>query len=105
MSRRHRGRLGKLSASVFSKATSLTSTSNRGARVEALYHAASERDPEERAAFLEAECGDDAELRREVESLLAQAMSKYAFIGSPAIAAAAKLIADPTGSLPTVCAL
>src|SRR5262245_62103286 len=44
----------------------------RWLQVEELYHAALEREPESRAAFLENACGDDQELRREVESLLAQ---------------------------------
>ena len=36
-----------------------------------LLGAALEREPHERAAFLSGACGDDEELRREVESLLA----------------------------------
>ncbi len=48
------------------------STPDRWSHVEALYHAARERDAGERAAFLDAACGADADLRREVESLLAQ---------------------------------
>ena len=47
---------------------------NRNAwpRVEELFHAALERAPGERAAFLASACNGDDELRREVESLLAQ---------------------------------
>jgi eukaryotic-like serine/threonine-protein kinase len=41
-------------------------------RVEEIYHAALERSPELRAAFLAEICASDFELRREVESLLAQ---------------------------------
>ena len=44
---------------------------NRWRRVEQLLAAALERDPSERGAFLDAACAGDAELRREVESLLA----------------------------------
>ncbi len=44
----------------------------RWKRVEEIYHAVSERKPEERAAFLAEACAGDEELRREVESLLAQ---------------------------------
>jgi eukaryotic-like serine/threonine-protein kinase len=40
--------------------------------VEALYHAALERAPDGRASFLSQACGGDEELRREVESLLAE---------------------------------
>ncbi|HLK47623.1 MAG TPA: protein kinase [Bryobacteraceae bacterium] len=39
-------------------------------QIETLYFAARTRDPEARAEFLEGACGNDAELRREVESLL-----------------------------------
>jgi len=44
---------------------------DRWQRVEDCYHAAMERPPGERAAFLAQACAHDPELRREVESLLA----------------------------------
>ena len=44
----------------------------RWRRVEEIYQAAVEREPEERAAFLAVACAGDEDLRREVESLLAQ---------------------------------
>src|ERR1017187_5558761 len=44
----------------------------RWKRVEEIYQTASEREPGERAAFLGVVCAEDEELRREVESLLAQ---------------------------------
>jgi tetratricopeptide (TPR) repeat protein len=40
-------------------------------QIEELYHAAREREPTERAAFIREACGDNQELRCEVESLLA----------------------------------
>jgi eukaryotic-like serine/threonine-protein kinase len=40
-------------------------------KIEKLFHAALERTPRERAAFLAEACAGDSELRREVESLLA----------------------------------
>ncbi len=40
-------------------------------QIDELFHAAAERAPHERAAFLAEACGADVELRREVESLLA----------------------------------
>jgi len=43
---------------------------DRWRRVDELYHAALERSARERSDFLGKACGDDAELRREVESLL-----------------------------------
>jgi hypothetical protein len=47
-------------------------TPERWRQVEAVYHAALEREPSRRAAFLYDTCQKDEELRREVESLLAQ---------------------------------
>jgi hypothetical protein len=49
-------------------------TPERWNLVTELFHRALDRAPEDRAAFLEAECQDD-ELRREVESLLAAALA------------------------------
>jgi len=51
----------------------------RWKRVEEIYHAASERKPEEWVAFLVGACGGDEELRHEVESLLAQPSAKGLF--------------------------
>src|SRR5580698_337166 len=48
-------------------------TPDRWQRIEALFHSARERDPAVRAAFLDGACGQDADLRREVASLLAAA--------------------------------
>ena len=45
-------------------------TPERWKRVEELYHAARNRPPGERAAFLAEACPDDEALRRDVESLL-----------------------------------
>ena len=44
----------------------------RWRQVEEVYHAALEFEPKARAAFLETACEGDQELRREVESLIAQ---------------------------------
>ena len=43
----------------------------RALRIEQLYSAALEREESERRAFLDDACGDDADLLRELESLLA----------------------------------
>jgi hypothetical protein len=43
---------------------------NRWKVVGDIFHAAQEHPPEQRDAFLASACGGDAELRREVESLL-----------------------------------
>jgi eukaryotic-like serine/threonine-protein kinase len=50
-------------------------------------------DPTRRAAFLGLTCGDDIALRSEVESLLIHDEAAANFIGSPALAVAAKLFA------------
>jgi serine/threonine protein kinase/Tol biopolymer transport system component len=54
-------------------------TDERWPRVKALFQGAVERPAEERAAFLAAATGDDAALRREVESLLASDTSDVSF--------------------------
>jgi serine/threonine protein kinase/dipeptidyl aminopeptidase/acylaminoacyl peptidase len=45
-------------------------TQGRWSQIEELFHRAAECVPEQRAALLDESCGDDAELRREVEALL-----------------------------------
>ncbi len=70
------------------------SAPDRWSRVEALYHAARERDAGERAAFLDAACVGDTDLRREVESLLAQPTDE-GFLSVPAMAVAAQMITSP----------
>src|SRR5262245_66675098 len=77
------------------------SVPGRWSRVEALYHSAQAQEPEERAAFLAAECGTDAELRREVESLLAQPASADGFLGEPAVAVAAQMVTNPGATVLT----
>ena len=51
-------------------------TPERWRQVEQLYHSARERQPDQRSAFLAGACQGDEELRREVESLLQQDVSK-----------------------------
>jgi hypothetical protein len=55
-------------------------TPERWAEVERLCHAALARPPDRRASFLADECRDDEELRREVESLLAQQDAAETFL-------------------------
>ena len=47
-------------------------TPERWHQIETIFHAAADRPPADRAGFLDRACGDDAELRGEVDSLLAQ---------------------------------
>jgi serine/threonine-protein kinase len=58
-------------------------TPERYQQINQLLDAALERDPAERAAFLAEACGDDEELRREVESLLAACVEAGSFIEHP----------------------
>ena len=63
----------------------------RSQQVEQLYHAARERDPDERAAFLKQVCAGDSALRREVESLLAEDTRVRSFLERPALELAGKM--------------
>ena len=67
--------------------------SDRWRRVEQLYHAALDLEPDRRPAFLEQQCAGDSDLRREVESLLGFDDRPDHFIESPAIKVAAQLLA------------
>src|ERR1700733_5609127 len=57
--------------------------SERWRNIEALYHSALERDPVARPAFLDSACGQDNDLRREVESLLAEAATGQGLLDRP----------------------
>jgi formylglycine-generating enzyme required for sulfatase activity len=64
----------------------------RWGKVETLYHAALERPPEARAAFLAEACAGDDELRCEVTALLAYDDSDTGFLEAPAVEAAARVL-------------
>ncbi len=66
----------------------------RWRQVEELYHAALEREPDEREAFLAEACAGDDALRREVESLLRYDDRAERFIEAPALEVAAQLRAE-----------
>ena len=53
-------------------------------RLEAIYHAALSREPDDRSAYVVEACEGDEELEREVTSLLRQDVSKSAFLDHPA---------------------
>ena len=53
-------------------------------RVKGIFHAALEREPEARQAFLEGACGGDTDLRRQVELLLAKEQEVGSFLETPA---------------------
>ena len=67
----------------------------RWRQIERLYHSARERDPDQIHAFLTEACRGDQELRREIESLLAQDTSRDCLLDRPP----AELIGDSTASL------
>src|SRR5262245_56026766 len=60
-------------------------TPERWADIERLYHAARSRNAAECAAFLADACRGDTDLRREVESLLAQEPRADGFMSTPAV--------------------
>ncbi|HVN81105.1 MAG TPA: serine/threonine-protein kinase, partial [Terriglobia bacterium] len=68
-------------------------TSDRWEQIERTCQAALELEESQRAAFLDQACAGDAELRREVESLLQFDTRGDRFIEEPAVEVAAKMIA------------
>jgi eukaryotic-like serine/threonine-protein kinase len=62
--------------------------------IKAVFQQAIELSPEKRDAFLAHACGDDAELRAEVESLLASHEDERPFLEAPPIAGAGRVFAD-----------
>jgi serine/threonine-protein kinase len=67
----------------------------RWQQIDELFHAALERAPQERAAFLDQACGGDEALRREVESLIAaDAETESVAVALPAQVAAEMLRED-----------
>jgi TolB-like protein/tetratricopeptide (TPR) repeat protein len=69
-------------------------TPERYRKIGELFHATLELEAEERDAFLERECAGDAELRREVASLIRSHEDGGGVIDEPALAFAAGLLAE-----------
>src|SRR5262245_33916189 len=69
-------------------------TPERYRQIGQLLHEAMELEPDQRAAFLAEACADDEGLRQEVESLLASNEQAAAFIAAPALAVAARELAE-----------
>src|SRR5262245_11019921 len=69
-------------------------TPERWQRIKQLYHAALERDANEREAFLAEACAGNEALRSEVESLLRCDARAERFIEAPALEVAAQLQAE-----------
>jgi serine/threonine protein kinase/tetratricopeptide (TPR) repeat protein len=72
-------------------------TPERWQRIKELFLAALEREPGERAAFIDAACAGDAETRAEVASLVAAHERDGEFIDAPAAVMAARLAAEEQG--------
>ena len=72
----------------------------RWEQIKRIFNTAMERPHAERAAFLDAECGDDAELRREVESLVRAARPTQS-PGAVRTGGAADALANATTAAPT----
>ena len=73
----------------------------RWKQIEDLYHAALEQPLDERTQFLSTMCGDDAELCREVESLLASADTDDSFMAAPQFDLGLEILAKPQQVLRT----
>jgi serine/threonine protein kinase len=71
----------------------------RWEQIETLLHSALACAPDKRAAFLDHACGGDAELRNELESLLACSAEAESFLKTPALEDAAILIDNTATSL------
>jgi eukaryotic-like serine/threonine-protein kinase len=70
-------------------------TPERWQKLEDLYHQALAFDQIRRDEFLKQSCGGDEDLRKEVESLLAQEKEAEHFIESPALRLVSRLVAGP----------
>jgi eukaryotic-like serine/threonine-protein kinase len=67
----------------------------RWRQVKTIFHRAAEYDPAARTAFLRESCGDDVDLRREVESLLASEQHPGSLLENPVLAAGAVAASAP----------
>ncbi len=71
----------------------------RWQKIKGLFDAALEVESKKRGRFLDNACGDDSELRREVENLLASFETAESFMESPAAAEVAGLIVEKSQKL------
>ena len=77
----------------------MTHEADRWDRVKHLFQAALDRRPDSRSLFLDGACGDDRQLRNEVDSLLLAHEAAGSFAGWPAIEAVAALEMTPPASV------
>ena len=76
-------------------------TAERWRQVSRIYHDALARDPRARETFVREACDSDENMRKEVESLLAQPVSAENFLGKPAAAVGFPPPIDPGASMLT----
>jgi serine/threonine protein kinase len=69
-------------------------TPERWQQIDQLFHAALQREANERAAFIAEGCAGDETLRKDIEDLLASHEQSNSFIETPAADVAASLIAE-----------
>jgi RNA polymerase sigma-70 factor (ECF subfamily) len=74
---------------------------DRRRQIEDLCHAALDRDPAARAAFVATACGSDEDLRSEVEALIADAVTAEGFLARPPEALAEQALGEGSNT-PTV---
>ena len=67
-------------------------TPERWQKVKEIFHSALQYEPAQRSVFVSSVCGDDALLRKEVESLISSHEKDGSFIDSPAYEAAAEML-------------
>jgi len=72
----------------------MASSPDRWRQIESLFYEALELQPELRPAFLDKKCAGDAELRKEIETLLASAEQPMDFLNQPVVEAAHRMMAD-----------
>lgn len=73
-------------------------TPERWQQITNIFEAALQQDTGARVAYLNEACGDDGELRREVEAMLASHDQACSFIEEPAAAVAARLVTNAGGN-------
>ena len=74
-------------------------SADRQRQITQLCHAALERDPSDRGAFLREACAGDDALRQEVESLLRHEDAGHQFLERPAVEEVARLVTAPLESI------
>ena len=71
----------------------LSSSSDRWGQLDTLFHKSLELEPEARSAFLDNSCGEDAELRRELDALLDEVDKSTDILKQPVFEAAQSVVA------------